>query len=54
MGILKDYKLLLEELNQTIKQRNKLLEAIRQIQILNAGKDCDIKWLCEQAITNAK
>lgn len=30
-----------------------LLDVIKQIQILNANKDCDIKWLCEQAIKQA-
>ncbi len=25
-------------------------EALRKIKILNADKDCDIKWLCTQAL----
>ena len=31
-----------------------LLAALEQIQTLNAGKDCDIAWLCEKAIARAK
>ena len=31
-----------------------LLDVIKQIQILNANKDCDIKWLCEQAIAQTE
>ena len=31
-----------------------LLDAIKQIQRLNAGKDCDIAWLCNKAIELAE
>ena len=31
-----------------------LLEALRQIKVLNAGKDYDILWLCDKAIAKAE
>lgn len=27
-----------------------LTEAVQNIEKLNAGKDCDIKWICNQAL----
>ena len=35
---------------KVLDENKKLLDALRQIRILNADKDCDIKWICEQAL----
>jgi hypothetical protein len=39
----------------TLKAKAELFdEAIVQIQILNAGRDSDIEWLCKESLSKAK
>lgn len=45
---------LTESIVRLIAAAPDLLAALEQIQTLNAGKDCDIKWLCEKAIEQAR
>ena len=39
-----------EEIERLQAENQRLKDGYRQIKILNADKDADIKWLCEQAL----
>lgn len=40
---------IVKEIKKIYEKYNNYKEAISQIKILNADKDADIKWLCEQS-----